>query len=190
MHQIISWGQSSCRIKAKQPIAFYSQKLNTAQKRYTTTERNRELLSAIETCKENKNILLGHHAPIIVFIDHKNNTFNGLNASDHVLHACCLLLLEEYGVTFEYLPGKKWKNVVADALSCLDIDSLKIQEEEVLTLLSGSEDNSISNIKSTIPIHTVLIFKEQAKVKEIGLREKGLAQPHNSIQHIEGYDIL
>jgi hypothetical protein len=37
----------------------------------------------------------------------------------------------------------------ADALSRLDIDSLKIQEEteEVLTLLSGSENNSISNIK-------------------------------------------
>jgi hypothetical protein len=56
-----------------------------------------------------------------------------------------LLLLEEYGVTFEYLPGKK--NVVANALSRLDIDSLKIQEEEVLTLLSGSENNSLSNIK-------------------------------------------
>jgi hypothetical protein len=31
------------------------------------------------------------------------------------------------------------KTVVADALSLLDIDILKIQEEEVLTLLSGSE---------------------------------------------------
>jgi hypothetical protein len=41
-----------------------------------------------------------------------------------------------------------------------------------------------------IPIHTALIFKEQAKIKEIGLREKGLAQPHYSIQHIEGYDLL
>jgi hypothetical protein len=46
------------------------------------------------------------------------------------LRTCCLLLLEEYGVTFEYLPGKIQKNVVADALSRLDIDSLKIQEEE------------------------------------------------------------
>jgi hypothetical protein len=122
----------------------------------------------------------------MVFTDHNNNTFNGLKASDRVLR--WLLLLENYGVTFEYLPGKKQKNVVADALSRLDIDSLKIQEEEVLTLLSGSENNSISNIKSTFPMHTALIFKEQAKVK--GLREKGLAQPHYSIQHIEGYDLL
>jgi hypothetical protein len=92
------------------------------------------------------------------------------------LHTCWLLLLEEYGVTFEYLPGEKNVSIVAGALSRLDIDSLKAQEykEEVLTLLSGSENNSISNIK--FPMHTALFFKEQAKFK--GLREKGLAQPH------------
>jgi hypothetical protein len=60
----------------------------------------------------------------------------------------------------------------------------------VLTLFSGSENNSINIIESTIPVHTALIFKEQAKVKEPGLREKGLAQPHYSIKHIEGYDLL
>jgi hypothetical protein len=43
-------------MQAIKPIAFYSRKINTAQKRYTTTERNRELLSAIETCKEYNNI--------------------------------------------------------------------------------------------------------------------------------------
>jgi hypothetical protein len=42
----------------------------------------------------------------------------------------------------------------------------------------------------TIPIHTALIFKEQAKVKKSGIREKYLAQIHYSIQHIEGYDLL
>jgi hypothetical protein len=66
---------------------------------------------------------LSHHS----FTDHKNNTFNDLKASDCVLRTCWLLLLEEYEVTFEYLPGKK--NVVADALSRFNIDSLKIQEE-------------------------------------------------------------
>jgi hypothetical protein len=64
------------------------------------------------------------------------------------LRTCWLLLLEEYGVTFDYLPEKRQKNVVADALSRLDIDSLKIQEKEALILLSRSENNSISNIKS------------------------------------------
>jgi hypothetical protein len=37
-------------------------------------------------------------------------------------------------------------------------------------------------------MHTALIFKEQAKVK--GSRKKSLAQPHYSIQRIEGYDLL
>jgi hypothetical protein len=92
-------------------------------------------------------------------------------------------------ITFEYLPGKKQNNIVADDVSRLDIDSLKIQEEEVLTLVSVSENNSISNIKLTIPMHTALILNEQAKVKDIGLREKGLSQPHYLIQHIEGYDL-
>jgi hypothetical protein len=95
-------------------------------------------------------------------------------------------------MTFEYLPGKVHKHIadVANALSGLDIDSLKIQEEEVLTLLSGSENDGISNIKLTTPMHIGLIFKEQTKVNEPKLIEKGLAQPHYSIQHIEGYDLL
>jgi hypothetical protein len=37
----------------KKPIAFHSRKLNTAQKQYTTTER--ELLSAIETTESERN---------------------------------------------------------------------------------------------------------------------------------------
>ena len=88
-------------MRDKKPIAFYSRKINSAQRRYTTTER--ELLSTIETCKEYKNILLGY--PIIVYKEHKNNTFNDLKASDLVLR--WLLLLEEYGVSFEYLPWNK-----------------------------------------------------------------------------------
>jgi hypothetical protein len=48
-----------------------------------------------------------------------------------------------------------------------------IQEELVLTLLSRSENNSISNIK--FPMHTALIFKEQEKVRNKGIKRKGLS---------------
>lgn len=41
------------------PIVFYSRKLNPAQTRCTTTER--ELLAIVEALKEFKNILLGQH---------------------------------------------------------------------------------------------------------------------------------
>jgi hypothetical protein len=52
---------------------------------------------------------------------------------------------------------------VVDTSPRLDIDSLNIKDniEEVLTILSGSENSSISNMK--FPMHTALIFKEQAK---------------------------
>jgi hypothetical protein len=80
----------------KKPIAFYSQKLNTTQKLYTTTER--ELLSAIEISKGYKNILLGYYQPIILFTDHKNNNFNGLKASDCVLRL--LFVVGDISLTF------------------------------------------------------------------------------------------
>jgi hypothetical protein len=63
------------------------------------------LLTAIETCKEYKNILLGY--PIIIFTDHKNDTFNGLKLETAFFVYAGFLILEEYGVTFEYVPGKK-----------------------------------------------------------------------------------
>jgi hypothetical protein len=73
-------------------------------------------------------------------------------------------------VTYEYLLEKGNVNVFANLLSRFYIYGMKIQEEEeVLTLLSGSENCITSNIKSTIPIHTALIMKEQAKFKGIRL---------------------
>jgi hypothetical protein len=57
------------------PIAFYSRKLQPAQVRYTTTER--ELLLIVETLKEFQNILLGQQ--IVVHTDHQNLTYKNFN---------------------------------------------------------------------------------------------------------------
>ena len=95
-----------------QPIAFYSRKLNPAQTRYTTTER--ELLAICETLKEFKNILLGY--PIRVYCDHKNLTYKNFN-TERVMR--WRLLIEEYGADLTYVKGKD--NIVADALSRLEL---------------------------------------------------------------------
>ena len=67
----------ACISQEGRPVAFYSRKLNPAQTRYTTTER--ELLSIVETLQESRNILLGQQ--IIVHTDHANLTYKNFNLS-------------------------------------------------------------------------------------------------------------
>jgi hypothetical protein len=54
---------------------------------------------------------------------------------------------------------------------------MNIEEKEALALLTRSEKRNVTNvsIKLTIQKHTALIFKEQAIVKDKGLRENGLS---------------
>jgi len=90
------------------PTAFCSRKLNPAQTRCTTAER--ELLSIAETLKEHRNALLGQE--IEVFTDHKNLVHKHFNTERVVRWR---LLLEEFGPKLTYVKGSN--NIVADALS-------------------------------------------------------------------------
>jgi transposase InsO family protein len=102
------------------PIAFYSRKLNLAQRKYTTGEQ--ELLSIVETLKEFRNILFGQQ--IVVHTDHRNILYKKLS-NDRIIR--WRLLLEEYGPEYVYVSGKD--NVVADALSRMEAD-FNINEKE------------------------------------------------------------
>jgi hypothetical protein len=76
----------------------------------------RELLSIVETLKEFRNILLGQR--LRIYTDHKNLTYHNFD-TERVLR--WRLILEEYGPELIYIKGDH--NIVADALSRLDIDT-------------------------------------------------------------------
>ena len=111
---IIHTDASHCQLGAVisqdgKPVAFCSQKLNPAQTRHTTTER--ELLSVVETfLKECRNILLGQQTE--VFTDHKNLVYETFN-TERVMR--WHLIIEEHGPKLTYIKGEN--NIVADALS-------------------------------------------------------------------------
>ena len=107
----------------RKPIAFYSRKLNSAQRNYTVGER--EMLSIVETLRSYRNILLGHE--VIIWTDHMN-LVNDRTRHESARIQRWVWLLEEFGPKFKYLPGPD--NPVADALSRLDKDEQSSSEEE------------------------------------------------------------
>ena len=114
----------TCILQNGKPVTFYSRKLNPAQTRYTTTER--ELLSIVEVLKEFRGILLCQQ--IRVYTDHKNLAQKKFNL-DRVMR--WRLYIEEYSPDLHYIKGEN--NVVADALSQLDMEPDPNPTEALIT---------------------------------------------------------
>lgn len=139
------------------PIAFYSRKLNPAQTRYTTTER--ELLSIVETLKEFRNILLGQR--IQVYTDHKNLTYVNFN-TERVMR--WRLILEEYAPEFIYLKGET--NVVADALSRLELLDTSDDSTHDIHYLADHfslEDDDLPTDAYPLHYKTIALYQRQEK---------------------------
>ena len=118
--------------------------MNSSQQNYTTTEK--ELLSMVATLKDFRNILLGHQ--ITVYTDHKNLTYKCFN-TERVMRWG--LILEEFGPELKYIKGEN--NVVADALSCLEMSDNK----EILNIyeIYGYDDEDLPDSAYPICYHNI-----------------------------------
>lgn len=162
------------------PLAFYGRKLNSAQRNYTTTER--ELLSIVETLKEFRSILLGQE--IIVFTDHKNLVHNAtLLSSERVTR--WRLLIEEYGPDIKYIKGEA--NTVADALSRLDLtnEQTSVEDSSVMEEIFASSASD----EDLFPVANDVIARAQAS--DSSLQKKRKEQPEIfKIKSMDGHDVI
>ena len=158
------------------PVAYYSRKLNSAQRNYTTIEK--ELLSVVETFREFRDILLG--ARITVHTDHQNLTH--MFTKHHTQRIMrWRLLIEEFGPHFVYKKGEL--NVVADALSRLPRhDATPSLEKERPNELSSVSDNltSKSAVSTGTPVDSQIgCSSRQAQLSD-AIIDPGLNEPSQS----------
>ena len=170
-------------MQENKPLAFYTRKLNHAQSKYTTGEK--ELLSLVETLKSFENILMGQN--LTVHTDHLNLLYKKL-ASARLIR--WRMLLEEFGPTVEHIKGEK--NVVADALSCLDLTQKQhdmIMDTKNPPQLSYVNQTDIDEVlEDVFPMSPKEIKKHQRKDKKLlkSVQENSCYQ----LKKVEGHNLV
>ena len=109
----------------KEPLGFFSNKLNTAQQKYSTYDR--ELYAVYAAIKFFRHLLEGR--PFIVLTDHKPLTyaFSQDNTKASPRQSRHLDLIGQYSTDIRYIKGDE--NVVADALSRIETISTTVSPQ-------------------------------------------------------------
>ena len=194
------------------PVAYYSRKLNGAQRNYATM--GKELLSIYETLKEFSSMLRG--ANITIYTDHLNLT-SSPSTNQRILRQ--LMFIEDFQPTFKHIPGLD--NYLADMFSRLplrndlDLPADSFQDEKSAKLsdlimskqtkdymfqerYSYLDDPDVQQCYMNFPDPTVLapivldyqrLSQEQAQ--DHGLQQKRWANPlHYPNKHINNATLV
>ena len=156
-----------------QPLAFFSKKLKTAERRYSTF--GRELLAMYLGVKHFKYFLEGRK--FIIFTDHKPLTFSMMKTAEpgSARQQRHLAFVSEFTTDIQHITGKD--NEVADALSrrihatSLGIDFSKLAEEQhtdpdIRLLQEGDTGLNIQEIEFS-PGVNLLCDTSQAMVRPL-----------------------
>lgn len=135
-------------------IAFFSRKLNSAQKNNTTKEK--ELLSIVETLKEFRNILFRYQNR--VFSDYKNFVHSAtVSQSQRVVRG--RLILGEFVPDIQHISEED--NIVADAMSRLPTITEDQQELCTVALDPTRMEMFILDEEISFPLVLSLVQKTQ-----------------------------
>jgi hypothetical protein len=123
-------GVGGVLMQNKRPIAFESRKLIDAELRYSATEL--EMLAVVYCVEKWRCYIEGRE--VLVYTDHKPNTFFATTKMQSRRAARWLEKLQQYQLQWHYKPGPQ--NVVADALSRHPTDGRPIVALAVLRSVS------------------------------------------------------
>lgn len=157
LHQIIN--------EEMQPLGFYSKKLNDAQKKYSTYDR--ELLSAYQGIKHFRHALEGR--PFILMTDHKPLTFAFKQKQDKASprQARHLDYISQFTTDIRHISGSQ--NVTADFLSRIEtnevscvqqinFDDIIKHQDQLSDLKEENQTTSLKIVKLVAPGSTQKIL--------------------------------
>lgn len=145
-------------------IAFYSRTLNSAERNYSTIEK--ELLSIVDNCKHFRPYLYGRH--FVVKTDHNPLVWLSKLKEPNSRLTRWRLKLEEYDFEVIYKKGKE--NKVADALSRIEINTKQVDTESVVANVNETpeiSDEELSQLISSCDQHIEIDPQEMEKILKI-----------------------